>query len=397
MRILWISHTAWRVPQRAHLFCRELAARHEVHVAESEATFAHPVDYLSGRYLRSLRSAEYHDGPITVHRVPRISPALPFGFLRDLNSMIYGRVVRGIVYRHRIDRIVGNFLLPPPRTDARLIFDSFDANAEFWRIRGASSYADEIERIEQRYVQRADAVVAASTVLAERALALDPRGPVYYIPNGVDLRRFRSLDRRRARARFGFEGRIVGSLANHDNPGELDLILDAARHLSRMGIRFVIAGRGRALAQAASRAHREGLDVLFHGYVPLDEAPEFITGFDVGLCVYSRTTMDDARSPMRLLMYAAAGLPTVATDLEEVRRLDLPNVVRVDDHGEALAGGILAALQMPRERPTGIEAFDLPLLVARYEAVLKGTAVEGGEFRTPPSRPGTSIQSVNCR
>src|SRR5689334_3713299 len=122
MRILWVSHTAWRVPQRAHLFCRELANRHEVHVVESEASFAKPADYLSVRYLRSLRTAEYRDGSITVHRVPRVSPALPFGPVREINSMIFSRVVRGIVRRHRIDRIVGTFLLPPPRSAGRLVF-----------------------------------------------------------------------------------------------------------------------------------------------------------------------------------------------------------------------------------------------------------------------------------
>ena len=392
-----MSHTAWRVPQRAHLFCRALAGRHEVHVVESEAGFARPRDYLSARYLRSLRSAEYQDGLITVHRVPRVSPALPVGLLRELNSMIFARVVRGIVKRHRIDRIVGTFLLPPPRSPARLIFDSFDANAEFWRYRGASAYADEIDRTEYGYLQRADAVVAASTVLAEKALALDPRGPVYYIPNGIELRRFETLDRQRARARFGFEGRIVGSLANHDSSVELDLILDAARDLAGRGIQFVIAGRGGALAEAESRARHERLDVVFPGYVPLEQAPEFISAFDVGLCVYSRTPMDDARTPMRLLMYAAAGLPTVATDLEEVRRLGLPNVVRVDDHGAAVARGILAALEMPRERPREIHAFDLPGLIARYEAVLEGAALGEEEFRAAPSLPGTSIQSVNSR
>jgi glycosyltransferase involved in cell wall biosynthesis len=278
-----------------------------------------------------------------------------------------------------------------------LIFDSFDANAEFWRTRGALEYADEIDAIEHRYVERADAVVAASTVLAERAFARDRHGPVYYIPNGVDLRGFGSDDRQRARTRFGFDGPIVGSLANHDSSVELDLILDAARRFSGTGIRFVIAGRGGALAAAARRARRDGLDVQFHGYVPLEEAPRFVAAFDVGLCVYARTPMDDARTPMRLLMYAAAGVPTVATDLEEVRRLDLPNVVRVDDDGAAVARGIRDALEMPLERPVGIEAFDLPRLVARYEAVLEGTALAGDEFVPAPPWPGTSIHSVSSR
>ena len=76
MRILWVSHTAWDVPQRAHPFCRALADRHEVHVAEPVTGSTSMSDYLSRRYLRGLTYGAYRDGRIVVHRIPRFSPAL---------------------------------------------------------------------------------------------------------------------------------------------------------------------------------------------------------------------------------------------------------------------------------------------------------------------------------
>jgi hypothetical protein len=82
--------------------------------------------------------------------------------------------------------------------------------------------------------------------------------------------------------------------------------------------------------------------------------------------------MDDARSPMRLIAYAAAGLPIVCTDLVEVRRLQFPTVVLVDDSAQSLAEGIRRALLLPRIRPPQIDDYDIHRLVKRYETVLRG-------------------------
>jgi hypothetical protein len=80
--------------------------------------------------------------------------------------------------------------------------------------------------------------------------------------------------------------------------------------------------------------------------------------------------MDEARSPMRLLAYAAAGIPTVCTDREEVRRMEFSNVVLVQDHSAAFAEGVRFALQLPRRRPSQIDAYDIKSLASQYENVL---------------------------
>jgi glycosyltransferase involved in cell wall biosynthesis len=215
--------------------------------------------------------------------------------------------------------------------------------------------------------------VAASSVLADKARALGARGEVHHIPNGVDLRRFDGLDPAPVRRQLGASGKLVGSLANYDQTQELDRLLDAAKLLARADMTFLIAGRGSALRHARGRVARERItNVRFRGFVPSEQAPALISAFDIGMCAYARTPMDDARTPMRLLMYAAAGLPTVCTDLEEVRRMRFGNVVLVQDDAPSLAGGLEAAMSLPRARPPEVRAYDLPGLVARYEAVLRG-------------------------
>src|SRR5262245_60821522 len=115
MNILWIPHTAWHIPQRAHLFCRALAERHEVHVTDWVADFASPGDYLTRRYLRNFLYRCYQDGNVIVHGVPRISPAIFVPALRRVNTAIFSRLVAYIIKRYHIDVVVGTFLLPPPK------------------------------------------------------------------------------------------------------------------------------------------------------------------------------------------------------------------------------------------------------------------------------------------
>jgi glycosyltransferase involved in cell wall biosynthesis len=341
-------------------------------VTDWVADFASLRDYFSKRYLCNFVYRRYRDDRINVHGIPRVSPSLFSHALRRLNTAVFARLVDHIIKSYSIDVVVGTFVVPPPPKSPRLIFDLFDENVTSWRDNGRGhGYADEIAEIESAYLCQADAVVAASSVLVDKAHGLGVRGPVHHIPNGVDLGLFRQFDAGKVRAQLGISGPLVGSVGNHDRYSEIEKVLGAARMLSDREVTFLVAGRGSAVPAAQRQARREGLsNVIFTGYVPSQEAVRVMDALDVGICPYSKTPMDDARSPMRLLMYAAVGLPTVCTDLESVRRLGFANVILVNDDARSLAEGVERALSMRREEPPGIEAFDVSCLVEQYEAVL---------------------------
>jgi hypothetical protein len=149
--------------------------------------------------------------------------------------------------------------------------------------------------------------------------------------------------------------------------------MDVAGILRDEEISFIVAGRGSTVSGAKAMAAKRGLSkVQFVGLIPMTDSPDAVSAFDIGLCPYRKTPFADACSPMRLLLYTAAGLPTVCTDLEEVRRMNFPNVVLVRDDPETLAEGIRRVRGRPRARPAGIAEYDLPRLVGRYEQVLRG-------------------------
>ena len=363
---------SWRTPQRASVFCRALSETHEVHVTDWDAEYHSLRDYASRRYIRNFSYRINRDGKITVHGIPRISPALFWPVLRRFNSAVFSFLTERMIKQFQIDVVVGTFVARPPR-GPRLIFDVFDDNAAYWSKYGIhKEYAHEIEESESQYYQAADAVVVASSVLADRAGEKTSR-PIYLIPNGVDTARFRHANGRGIRAQWDASGCIVGVLGNHNRPEELRVLLEVASILAEENYTFIVAGRGSAIPESMKRARKIGLTkIIFIGGVPLENAPDFVAAFDIGLCLYSRSRADDARSPMRLLMYTAAGLPTVCTNLEEVRRMQFPNVITVEDDPQSFVDGIRRAQQFPRAIPKQIEMYDLSKLTAQYEQVLKG-------------------------
>jgi glycosyltransferase involved in cell wall biosynthesis len=374
MRILWIPHIAWRIPQRAHLFCHALAEKHEVHVTDLVADFYTPRDYFSRRYPHNFIYRQYWDGKIRVHGVPRVSPALFWAALRRLNTVLFQQLIARLVGQYRIDVVVGTYVVPPPKAP-RLIFDLFDDNPAYWRSFGRNlSLAREIERVEAAYLHLADAIVAASSVLADKARIGGAGAPVTFIPNGVELSMYKNSDGRAWREKFGAGDAFVGVLGNHDKLVELEKVLLIAKELRSFV--FVIAGRGTALPAARRRAKAIGLhNVIFTGPMSRQEGPNLLAALDVGLCPYQKTPGGDAGSPMRLLQYSAAGLPVVCTNLEEVSRMNFRNVVRVDDNVNAFIAGIRQAVIIPKGRPSQLMDYDLPLLVSRWESILRGDAV----------------------
>ncbi|MDA8216667.1 MAG: glycosyltransferase [Dehalococcoidales bacterium] len=377
MRILWIPHASWETPQRAHFFCRALARRHEIHVADSWADFAHPVDYASLRYLRNYFYGVRRDDGIVVHHIPRVSPALFSPLLRRLNYGLYARYVRQVVRRYDVDTVVSTFVTPPP-VARRLVFDLFDDNSSYWRDTvGNPAYAAEIDRIEAAYIERADAVAAISSVLCDKAAAQLPppqRHKVHLIPNGIDLARYETGDGQSIRQKLGLaDYKVVGLISALGEFTGLLRLVEAFRVMDDDEVALLVVGSGPYLEPARRRAKELGLSrVVFTGQVPFSQIPGYYRALDVGLLPFDKTPFTDAACPIKLLEYSAAGKVVVSTDLTEVRRMGFPNVVFADTTPAALAEGIREALQRPFQAPASLSGYDGEKLVARYESLLQG-------------------------
>ena len=377
MRILWIPHAGWHIPQRAHLFCRALAERHEIHVTDWVADFTALRDFASRRYLENFLYRHRRDGKITVHGIPRISPALYSAALRRLNTAIFSRTVQRIIEQHRIDVVVGSFVVPPPRAP-RLVFDLFDDNPAYWREYGnVPAVASEIAESENAWVLGCDHVMVVSSVLRDK-LAHDYGSEILenvtIIPNGVDLKRYRATRGEAVRHSLGLNGcRIVGFISSLGEFSGVIRYMEAARLLDEPDLAHLVVGSGPLLSKAKSAAESWGLsNVFFTGQVDFSDVAGYFAALDVGVIPFDLSDFTHSACPIKLIEYVACGKPVVSTPLKEVKRMGFAGVIFAEPDPQSFADGISRALDAPKGRVVDLSLYDQRKLVEKCENVLLG-------------------------
>jgi glycosyltransferase involved in cell wall biosynthesis len=382
MNILWVPHAPWRTPQRARFFAETLSARHRVHVIDYDADFTRLQDFLSKRYARNFFPRRWESAGVSVHHLPRVSPALFSQRLRQLNAGMFRRTLDRVIREGQIDVVVGTFVAPHP-DGAPTVTDVFDDNAGFWQSYGLNKgYAREIADSEERWIRGSQSVVTVSSVLAESVRARSPGSEVVHIANGVDLSRY-VPDKHTARRVLGLPGgaTLVGNIGALDHEHEALRVLAVAERLRGLpGAEVLVAGRGAAMPLLEREAARRGLSNLRNvGFLSGDALLLHFQALDIGLCPYSAISPGDhARVPMRLLHYSATGSRVVCTRLTEVERMGFENVVLTADTDEAFAQGVLEALDRPVALPSALDRYDQGRLSRAYEAVLERAATRTG-------------------
>ena len=181
----------------------------------------------------------------------------------------------------------------------------------------------EATRRTTRLLAAADAPVAVSGPVATWAAGLDPRGrTIPVLPNGVDVDRFTPAGVRDTAAVVAFSGTF--------KPWHgLDLLVDATAAVRACGpqLRLLLVGDGPDLAATVARAHDAGLPVTTTGQVAPEAVPALLRGADLAVAPYPAGP--HYFSPLKVVEYLAAGLPTVASAIA-----DLPHLVA--DGSEAL-------------------------------------------------------------
>jgi glycosyltransferase involved in cell wall biosynthesis len=166
-----------------------------------------------------------------------------------------------------------------------------------------------------------DAVFVTSRRLAQKLRTRRP--DTVYLPNGVADIFFEGAQAeppvlaRFPRPRVVF----VGAL---DAWVDFDTIAEVAARIPRASVLIFGPGEPKRRAYPAN-AH-------FMGTYPYRDLPTLLRQCDVGIVPFLRNELTHAVSPLKLFEYLAAGLPTVATRLDEIEASDSPSVL-CDDSG----------------------------------------------------------------
>jgi glycosyltransferase involved in cell wall biosynthesis len=179
-----------------------------------------------------------------------------------------------------------------------------------------------VRRALGRQVEAARWITVSSEALVERmVLAGVPSAKLHVVPNGVDPTAYEHVDRDAERRRLGLEGRCVVAFLGSFQPWHrVELLVQALAPLAdERPVHLLLIGDGPGRPRALAEADRLGLSsrVLALGAVAPARVPALIAACDIG----GLSASNDYGHPMKLLDYAAAGLPAVAPDLAPVREV----------------------------------------------------------------------------
>jgi glycosyltransferase involved in cell wall biosynthesis len=186
------------------------------------------------------------------------------------------------------------------RVARRLVFDFDDALPFHVSSRGATESGMRRRRF-QAIASAADLVIAGSESLAE--LARPYSDDVRVIPTAVDLDR---IQPRREAAGAWKPAMVLGWIGSSSTLPYLQELKPALEEIARQQRRMKL----RIVADASLAV--EGMDVEWKPWHEDDEAADLV-GFDVGLAPLSDDPWARGKCGFRLLQYAAAAVPAVAS------------------------------------------------------------------------------------
>lgn len=205
---------------------------------------------------------------------------------------------------------------------ARLVYDSHELYCE-------QEFSDREKRrwaeIEAMHIGACDVVI---TVNQSIATELEQRYGVCNVKVIYNAERTHDnpIVSRRFHEAFGLHAdrKIIllqGGLSAGRN---LEVLVEAMRYVQSPSVVLVVLGDGVLLHSLQKKVQQEGLKerVCFHAAVPQNELLALTAAADAGVIPYQATCLNNHYcTPNKLFEFIAAGLPILATDLPEIRRL----------------------------------------------------------------------------
>jgi glycosyltransferase involved in cell wall biosynthesis len=177
-----------------------------------------------------------------------------------------------------------------------------------------------LKKIEEDLFRKADLVIVSADKLYESKKHFNPN--TFIIPHGVDYAHFRTaLDdateipeylRDLQRPIIGFHGLLADWV-------DFALLKKTAEHFWRGTM--VLIGKTSVDGEEKKRIVRSTPNIHMLGRKPYTELPAYCKGFDVALNPFVINQLTESANPLKVREYLAAGVPTVSTDIPEVRNI----------------------------------------------------------------------------
>jgi glycosyltransferase involved in cell wall biosynthesis len=202
---------------------------------------------------------------------------------------------------------------------------------------------------------------------------------VKYIPNGVDLKRFRPRKDKH-------KGVIIGYVGALREWVDLRPMLIAVKALTGYKLRVLVVGGESDLPQYRDFVKKNGMEklVTFTGNVPFDEIPKYINMMDITTVPFRKNKVTDGTCPLKLLEYLACEKPAICSRLNEIESMLANRVLYADTAREwekqistLYHDEILRETLGKQGREYVQEHFDWKIICEDMEKVLEANSKEG--------------------
>jgi glycosyltransferase involved in cell wall biosynthesis len=203
--------------------------------------------------------------------------------------------------------------------DKFIIYDAMDDWSAFDGIDSARIAENEL-----RIVSKSSLVLAVSEKIRARLAKYNPN--TFPVRNGVDadyFARAKTYAKTAADKLWHLRDKnVVGYIGHLREWVDTDLIVESAKRLP--DIDFVIIGPGNeTIRQKLSSCP----NILYLGAIPYSDLIQFIAYFNVGVIPFAMNALNESTNPIKLYEYLGAGLPVVATAINETAHYAEPGVV----------------------------------------------------------------------
>lgn len=193
------------------------------------------------------------------------------------------------------------------------VYEDVDRFYEFYR----EPFRTLVRVFEHAVLSRADIVVSVSPRLYTEASRLRRGKKTCFIPNGVE---YRKLEKYYLMHRAWANTASLVYVGSIEEWTGLHIVVDALSILAKRGtrVKFTVIGplSSPYASRLLSRARRLGLlgtRIVFTGTMPHEEALRLLSRHGYGVAFFPKTRLLEDGVPLKLLEYAAIGLPLLTT------------------------------------------------------------------------------------
>ncbi|MCP4427707.1 MAG: glycosyltransferase family 4 protein [Chloroflexi bacterium] len=235
-------------------------------------------------------------------------------------------------------------------------------------LRAPGPLAYQADHVFKRYISRrdrqnerflydaADAICVISEDMKQLFVQVGvPAEKIIPVPNGIDFANFapQNSNRELTREMLGLDGSpTVGYIGGFWSGNDMDTLLRAWAKIEaeQPEARLLLVGDGPKKQASEALSVELGLkNCVWTGRVPHTEAPKYISAMDIGVGPYTQEALAFV-SPLKVIEYAAMGLPVVAAcggQIQDLIEHGATGYTYQAGSDEEMADAILQLLQAP--------------------------------------------------